>query len=214
MASQDKLVFIDIETGGLAWWPHECNGKQIPMNPIIQVAAIAVDASTLEEIELYEQKVNFMEECCNKEALAINSYSKDSALWQTEGIRPEAAIAELSNFLRDHATVSMPARKGGTFKVAQLVGHNSASFDVPYLAAWFKHFGKFFPGSYHCIDTITMATLYKSIHGAGFQNLKLETLSKWFAIEDSPTHDALFDVRATIGIYKAMIGAFRNGGRV
>ena len=64
-----SIVFFDLETGGTKWWPHTMNGATVPMNPIIQIAAIAVDETTFEEMDFFERKVCFDTSHAEAEAL-------------------------------------------------------------------------------------------------------------------------------------------------
>src|SRR3990167_5121926 len=91
-----KIVFVDIETGGLKWWPHEFNGKMLAMNPIIQVAAVAVDVERLEALESFEEKCQFDITHAKPEALERNHFLK--SVWETQA-KPVAVVQkELSDF--------------------------------------------------------------------------------------------------------------------
>ena len=70
------LIFFDLETGGIKWWPHQLAGHTVPMNPIIQIAAIAVDESSFVPLEVFEQKVAFDPRHADPQALAMNCYEK------------------------------------------------------------------------------------------------------------------------------------------
>lgn len=62
-----RLVFFDLETGGL----------NPETDPIIQVAAIAVDAN-LETLEEVEMKLLFTPSLVPKEVLDINHYTPEA----------------------------------------------------------------------------------------------------------------------------------------
>ena len=136
-----KLVFFDLETGGLDPKRH----------PIIQVAAIAVDAGSLREVETFEQKVSFALEAADHEALSMNSY--DEVAWQ-DAARPSLAASRFSEFLGRHATIERMSKRQTPYYVAQLVGHNAAAFDGPFLKEWFSSLGLFLPASWHVLDTM------------------------------------------------------------
>lgn len=204
----ERLVFIDIETGGFRWWPDIREGKLVPMHPIIQIAAIACDKITLEPLETFEKKIRFKPEYCEPKALEVNGYTEEA--WKLAS-HPIDVCHMLADFLRNHATLPMVSKKtGGTYYVAQLVGHNISNFDMPFLVAWFKNFNAFMPASFQPIDTMQIALIYKQIFIADFPNLKLNTLAEKLGCV-APTHDALFDVKATIQVYdKLMRGFFPN----
>ncbi len=65
--TNERLVFIDLETGGLEL-----------TRPIIQIAAVAVDRS-LKELETFEVKIRFNEFEVAREVLRKNHY--DRAVW-------------------------------------------------------------------------------------------------------------------------------------
>jgi oligoribonuclease (3'-5' exoribonuclease) len=117
-----KLVFFDLETGGL-------NPKR---HPIIQLAAIAVDYH-LEPVEAFEAKMRFDEREANRNSLRKNHYHR--GLWAREALEPEEVARNFAEFLRRHATVPMLAADGRPYQVAQVVAHN-ASFDGTFLQAW------------------------------------------------------------------------------
>jgi DNA polymerase III epsilon subunit-like protein len=192
-----RLVFFDLETGGLDPQNH----------PIIQLAAVAVDdrLQILKEIEI---KVEFDLRKADPQALEMNRYSRD--VWAAEAYHPLAAEANFSRFLSEFADVEMVSQKSGKlYKVAQLIGHNSDSFDGPFLQAWYKRLRKFLPAAFR-----TLCTYQKALHH--FQdrphlprpeNFKLEGLCKYFGVELSGAHDALADCRATVGLYRALRSA-------
>ncbi|MCA1625996.1 MAG: hypothetical protein LC778_19810 [Acidobacteria bacterium] len=66
-----KIVYFDFETAGLT-----------DNHPNIQLAAIAVDSDTFEELDSFEAKIQFDESKADPEALKINHYSRD--VWERE----------------------------------------------------------------------------------------------------------------------------------
>lgn len=193
-AGDERLVFVDLETGGLETW-----------RPIIQIAAIAV-ASSLDELECFEAKILFDEEVACPTALHKNSYS--SATWQAQG-RPVREVAEaFAAFLRRHATLDIAPAGKRPYRVAQLVAHNS-SFDGPFLQAWFARLGLFLPGHFRMLCTLQRAIwlFHEDKSLTPPDDFKLGTLCQYFAVRLRPeeAHEALADVRATVELYRAMM---------
>ena len=179
-----SVVFMDLETGGLDPDRHA----------IIQFAALAT-VGLREIVDEFEVKIHFPWSAVDEEALELNSY--DGNTWAAEAKSPNVAADMIYSFLSNHAELEKTSRRGSTYKVARLAGHNAASFDCPFLAAWFKRRDKFCPAAiYEPLDTIQLARWYFAIHGDPPENLKLGTLAAHFGIEQ-PTHDALADVRTT-----------------
>jgi DNA polymerase III epsilon subunit-like protein len=188
-----RLVFIDCET----------TGKDPTLHTIIQVAAIAVDAD-LSELGTFEAKIEFDPADADPEALAKNSY--DAKIWQQEAMRPTKATALLSSFLKRYADVQMISqRTGNPYSVAQIVGHNAATFDGPFLQAFYKRHDAFLPASYRVLCTVQRALWYfqerKHLPPPDF---KLKTLCDCFGIPLDDAHDALADVRANVALYRAL----------
>lgn len=195
MQSSEKLVFFDLETGGL-------NPKR---HPIIQLAAVATDQG-LTELESLELKVRFDEVSVAKGRLQKSNYSR--RCWAREAIDPSDAAKTLARFLRRHATVEQFCQNGSTRTVAQLVAHN-ASFDGPFLHSWFEGLAIYCPARFQVLCTLERAMWYfvENRHLPSPDNLRLQTLCRYFSVPLHPheTHDALADVRATIGLYRAIL---------
>lgn len=192
----NEIVFFDIETGGLDMAKHA----------ITQIAAIAVDASTLEIIAEFERKIRFKPESVDPEALKLNSY--DPAVWERDAVHPEEACADLSRFLQGFASVRMISqRTGNPYRVAQLAGHNAATFDGPFLKAWYERLNAFMPASYRVLCTLQRVQwLYQERPDlTPPADFKLATLCQHFGICLDGAHDALADCRATIELYKAIL---------
>ena len=203
MLPYEKIIFVDIESGGLE---HT--------RPIIQIAAIAaLPASTgkpgeveLTDVEGFEAKILFREKDAAPESLKKNSYDRE--LWLEQGLPPKRAAYEFAQFLRDHATVDMVAQGGGSYRVAQLVAHNAA-FDGPFLHAWYQRLGIFCPASYRVFCTMQRAMwlFHEDMTLTPPADYKLGTLCEYFGVPlpESEAHNALADVRATLGLYRQMM---------
>lgn len=177
-----KTVYIDLETGGL----------DIQRSPIIQIAAIATTEGQI--VEEFERKVLFDFEKADPEALKLNSY--DATLWDAAGISEAGAITALSEFLKRHSTLEMTSqRTGRPYMVAQLAGHNAASFDGPMLRSAYVRNSAFFPASFLVLDTLQLAMWFCRIRGQKPANMKLSTLAKHFGFDCGEAHDALADAK-------------------
>ena len=198
MNRPSRIVFFDLETGGLEPTRH----------PIIQIAAVAVDASSLEEIESLNVLLQFSVDDCSPEALEINSYNKER--WGEQAVPAGVAQTQFTEMLRRFSTVEQKSKKGNTFCVAQMAGHNIASFDMLFLQHWYKKTGAFLPAFYRPLDTLQRAAWYFQENAVPLpENLKLGTLCAHFGvpIPEGEAHDALADVRGNIALYKAIRSA-------
>jgi len=195
MGIQESLVFFDLETAGLNPDKH----------PIIQIAAVAIDAE-LNEVETIEIKVAFDEAQADPDALSSNHYDRER--WEQEAVPAEEAAKQFARFLRRHATVDMVSKAGKPYYVAQLVAHNGERFDGPFIHAWYRKLSMFCPARYMVLCTKQRALWLfdedKSLTPP--LNFKLGTLCEFFGVPLKPeeAHDALNDVRATVRLYRAM----------
>jgi DNA polymerase III epsilon subunit-like protein len=190
----EKLVCVDVETGGLK-----------EDSQIIQIAAIAVDAS-LNELEAFEVKVRFDFERADSAALALNSF--EPTVWRRLAQRPEDAAADFARFLRRHATVDLLSqRTGRPYRVAQLVSHNAA-FDGPKLQQFYAGLDLFLPAARRVYCTLQRAywLFAEDTRLTPPANYRLATLCEYFGIKltEEASHDALYDARATFALYRAM----------
>ena len=193
MSADDRVVFFDLETGGLEPGKH----------PVIQFAGIAVD-DLWEEVEALELKIAFDIAKAEPAALAVNHYSAEA--W-AEAIPAAAAVAQIGNFLRRHSTVRKLSKAQKPYSVARVAAHN-ARFDCDHLGAFFKARGEFCPAAlYEPLDTLALArwVTFREA-GPGPVDHKLGSLCAWLGIEYGNAHDALADVRATIQVARILSG--------
>lgn len=190
-----RIIFFDLETGGLDWIKH----------PIIQLAAVAVDAE-LNEIESFECKLKFDMASADPEALLMNHY--DSDVWEKDAIEQKDAISRFGKFLNKYSDIERISMRGNPYRVAQLAGHNAQGFDFEFVRHLYKVHNAFLPASYRVLDTLQRASwfFFENPELPKPEDLKLGTLAKHFGVEvDGSAHDALTDARMTIGIYKRMV---------
>ncbi len=192
--SDERLVFVDIESAGLETW-----------RPIIQIAAVAV-TSRLTNLESFEAKIRFNKRFADPQSLNKNHYCPER--WKRESLPASIVARQFTDFLRRHATIDVVSGRKRTYQVAQLVAHN-ASFDGPFLQAWFERLGMFFPGHFRVLCTMQRAVWLfhedKSLTPPA--DFKLATLCQYFGVRLRPeeAHDAMADVRATVELYQAMM---------
>lgn len=188
---KDRIVFFDLETGGLDPLRH----------PVIQFAGVALE--DWKEIESLELKIRFRLDAADPEALAMNSY--DAEIWAREAIDSRDAVFAIGSFLRRHSTVPMASKTGVSWKSCQLAGHNAHKFDREFLRVLFDSQKKFCPGGFIVLDTLQLAAWWRKMRpDARPANLKLGTLCEYFEIEFDKAHDALEDVRATVEVAKRL----------
>lgn len=94
-----------------------------------------------------------------------------------------------------------------------LVGYNNASFDNPFLRAWFglngdKYFGSWFWAN--SIDVMVMATPFLADVRSQMKNFRQGTVAKalGIAVDDSKLHDALYDIEICQAIYHKVCGKY------
>ena len=183
-------TYVDFETGGV-----------LPEQPNIQLAAIAVDDATGEELGSFEQKIKFDVTKCDAEALKMNGYTADA--W-VAALSPEVTAARFASFIEPFKCVEMISKRtGNPYMVARGAGYNALTFDWPRLRAMFGT--RFLPISYHIRDVLQRVIFYYDEYPVAMpENFKLSTVAKEFGIDTSGAHDALFDVRMTAALYRKL----------
>lgn len=196
VGTTERLVFVDIETAGLQTW-----------RPIMQIAAIAVNGS-FRELEVFEEKIQFDERQAVRHTLRKRHYSR--ARWKREARRDRDVAVDFGAFLARHATIDVGSHRGPPCVVAQLVAHH-AEFDGPFLRMWFERMGLFFPGAYRVFCTLQRAMwlFHEDRTLRPPADFKLGTLCDYFGVNLHPD-DALADVRATVGLYRAIHSRLRR----
>ncbi len=183
---RQPVVFFDLETGGL----------DLDKHPVIQMAAIVV--TDWREVLSFERKLEFDVECCEEEALEMNSYDPDT--WAAEAIPPAQAVRELiATCIEPYRW--MPARNprsGKRWRNAMFAGHNTG-FDLERLLWLAKSVDEFVAIDLKGLDTIQLALWRVMKLGAvPPEDFKLTTLCQKFGIDTQGAHDALTDVRLCI----------------
>lgn len=196
-----KIVFVDIETTHL----------DIDLAEPIQIAAIAVDKSSLKVIDEFEIKIKFNESWANKDALKRNHYNPHK--WKLEAVSSVEARILFSSFCQKHATWNRTSKKGNQYTVAEMAGHNADAYDAPIISKWYRANNEYIPLS--CwrtgvIDTMHMAKIVELVYGENWDTgFSLRALCDRFGILLKNEHDALEDVRATVDLYRVLYNVIR-----
>lgn len=192
----DRIVFIDLETGGVE--SH---------HPDIQLAGVAVGLD-LAEVERFEAKIQFDVAKCDPEALELNAYDANEWL---HFARPErVVVSEFAAFLRKHSRLERVSKAGKPYKIARVAGHNIRTFDGPRLLRMFERHGEFLPAAWYWpLDTMELALwFYNCVAKPEPENYRLETLAAQFGIyfpESGKAHDALGDCLATVALARRIL---------
>lgn len=184
-----KLIFFDVETSGTEFWLHGIH-----------------QLSGLVEIDgKVEQQFNYRIQL--HPAAAID----DKALEIGHTTRDELRTFCTQRDVHKEFTTVLSAYvdKFNSKDKFHLVGYNSASFDNPFLRAFFKQCGDDYFGSWFwsCpIDVMVLAGQYLMEDRSGMVNFKQSTVAKQFGIEIDETklHDAVYDVEVLRSIYRYM----------
>jgi hypothetical protein len=187
------VIYFDLETAGVEDY-----------RPDIQIAAVAVD-SNWNELASIEMKLQFDAALADPEALKINHY--DAAAWRAEAVRPAVAINRFANFLEPFKELPRISKRPPyrRYNVAQLAGHNAATFDGPRLKAWYTKAGLFLGADPRVLDTMQLAMWWFHQRGEEPENYKLGTLCNHFGIPvGEEAHDALADTRLTVQLARAI----------
>lgn len=193
MADDNNLIFFDIETGGLDRFKH----------PIIELAAIAVQAGTYEEIEAFEAKVQFKASQADEVALGICKFSPSR--WEQYALPKRVVAKKFATFLRRYASIEKTSKCGKNYRIAQLVAHN-ASFDGPFIQEWYRKQKRYLPASPQVLCSMQMALwfFHQNPSLVPPKNFKLGTLCDYFRVEATPDHSALNDIRATVELARTI----------
>lgn len=163
-----NLFFFDCETGGL----------NPATSDMVEVACIITDSTGCNVLHEYSAKV-LPAKPVDPDAARINGY--DAETWAVQGVNLDIAMVRM-----------LEKAKHSVF-----VSHNTP-FDWGFFDRAMALRGQRWPGDYHKIDTVALATpLLKAGHIA---NVKLATLTAHFGIAHE-THRAMGDAKACRDVY-------------
>ena len=197
-----RLIFFDLETAGTDPKRH----------PIIQLAAVAVDAQ-LEMMEAFEAKIKFDPRRANANSLRKNHYHP--GVWANEARDPKEVAQDFATFLRRHTSVDALSGQGKSFRVAQLVAHNAA-FDGPFLTNWFDKLKIYLPARRLVLCTMQLAMWQFINNVSSFpKNFQLASLCEHFGVpfHAAAAHEALGDTTATVRLFQAIVRQGQGQGK-
>lgn len=184
-----KLVFFDCETTGLNHWQsciHQLSGL------------IEIDGEVVQQFNYRIQP--HPAGLVSDEALEIGHTTRAEL----------ATFCTQANIHKEFTFIlSQYVNKFDKADKYHLVGYNSASFDNPFLRAFFKQCGDDYFGSWFwsCpVDVMVLAGQYLMEERAGMVNFKQSTVAQHLGIviDETRLHDAVYDVEVLRSIYRYM----------
>lgn len=182
-------TYLDLETDGV----------DTETAQIIQLAAVAVDSRLL-EIESFSRLVRFDERKASPEALKINHY--DPERWAKEAKPATDVLIEFCQWSKPYQDQTRISKGGRPYKVGTLAGYNAARFDFPILQRHCKAGDVFLPFDLRVRDAMLVALSVCDFTGVTPKDFKLGTIAELFKVDVENAHDALSDVRTTIGLMR------------
>jgi DNA polymerase III epsilon subunit-like protein len=199
----NAVVFLDIETGGLG-----------PLCPIIELAAVAVQAEDFVELAAMHTRIEFDVTWCEPEALEINHY--DPELWEGAPNTFEA-MEHFNSWLEPFACIEMRSRNDKPYYLARTGGHNVTHFDLPRIVAAMDR-EELFPqfDKYKALDTLARAVWWFAETGnEPPPSFSLGALTERLWIEPPPgeQHTALHDALLATELARNLTGKTVFAGR-
>jgi DNA polymerase III alpha subunit (gram-positive type) len=167
--NEHNLFFFDCETGGLE--PHEAD--------MVQVAVVLTDPTGERVLDEYCAKV-FPKKPVHPKAAAVNGYTAEK--WAQEAVELDGPMIKMLGMARNSV----------------FVAHNTP-FDWAFFNAAMAQRQQRWPGDYHKIDTVALAT--PLLKFGRVENLKLATLVSHFGYQQEAAHTALSDARDCRKVY-------------
>jgi len=196
-----NIIVFDLESGGFLTKEHT--------HGLCEIAMIAIDANTLEELGRYEAIIapykTFSGELTTytEGALAINGLTMAKI---EAGKDPKLVAREIVAFAKEH-------KIGGRNGAPLLAGHNIRGFDLPYLTQFMeihaKDLYKSFSRDY--IDTLMFTRLMWAEDGS-ILNHKLGTACSKAGVELEDAHRAMADTEANAELLKVFLKNMRGSG--
>ncbi len=193
-----KFCFIDCETTGTD--PDMC--------ALVQWAGkIVIDGKIVETFDI--RAAPFDEDVIDLEALKVNGLTE---MIIRSYLTPRTAYMDFIDVLKKHCD-----KYDKTDKI-HFVGWN-ADFDADFVRAFMKKNGDPYFGSWFwfpILDISKLAGMQLAHRRHELFNFKLITVAQFIGIEvdESKTHDAMYDIDLTIEIFKRLARSMPNGIRL
>lgn len=176
-----------IKDCNLLFFDCETSGLSPVEHEIIEMGCILTDSTGRDILKEYSAKI-LPTKPVSKEAADLNGYTAEK--WAGEAISLSTAMREFLVLAKD----------------ATLVAHN-APFDWSFLAAAMQQLAQKFTGYYHKADTVALA--WPLLKAGRVPNVKLETLSAFFSIDNEAAHTAMSDVKTCREIYLKLMNLIK-----
>ena len=164
-----NLFFFDCETGGLS--PAEAD--------MVEVAVVLTDPTGHNVLSEFCAKVH-PKKPVHPKAAAVNGYTQEK--WAQEAVELDGPMIKMLEMARDSIFVS----------------HNTP-FDWGFFSTAMAHRQQRWPGDYHKIDTVALAT--PLLKFGRVVDVKLATLVSHFGFHQDAAHTALSDARDCRKVY-------------
>lgn len=194
-AKVNNYVVIDFETGGLSE----------EKNPIMEIAIIAIDGDTLEEIDRFESFCKSYDNL-TYEPGALKANGLSVAEVNKKGLTVEELVEKVIEFILIVNTNNSKAYK------PVFVAHN-AKFDFKFFNYIFKR-QKQDVFKYIDEDIVDTVKLARMMFGTDIENHKLGTVCQKAGIDLSDAHRAMADTEATAEFLKLCINKMRSTGAI
>lgn len=196
MSAEKKINYIvyDIETGGF----------DADKNALCEIAMIALDGETLEELGRYETMVRpYAGLTYEPSAMQVNGISMDEIY---AGKDSKIVAKEIIDFIK--------AQGGGMNKKPILCGHNIMKFDNPFLATFLKQHKKdlYKVISPQIIDSMWWSRMRTPVDNDEFGKHNLKDACAREGVELVDAHRAMADTASNMGIVVAYLKSLRGAG--
>lgn len=201
MGVPETIVFFDLETTGV----------DIDKDEIIQIGAVAVSPPpNLNPLMKFEVKIKPTPEGAAK-TKSFKDTVYDSEVWEREGVRPSVGFGRFSHFLKRYAKVPKASKRGKRYYVARLAGYNCAKFDYPFLRKEFNRYDFFLPADWYTWDIMHWAMGCNAVLGLGLTSFTLSNVAEALGVSLDNAHEAIADVKATLGIADELLKRLGDG---
>lgn len=194
MIQKANYVAFDVETGGF----------EPTQNPIVQIAMVAMDGNTLDEIDRYETFIKPYDNLVLTKGSFETHHLSPTDI--ENGLSKKDAQNEIASFLNRNSV----SRNMGKRPI--MVAHN-ANFDMKFLRHLFESSNKPFSdrkgGIVHdqAICTMVMGKMFIP----NIKSLALESLCDVLEVELGRAHHAMYDTVACADVFRKLTLLMRHG---